>query len=98
MLPFRIFEFLSIELLLFFQIVLDSFLFVKVPALIELSIAEAFIRPLVNEILLVGEKRVIIGDIFLVEFGQSIPLDLYLRLNVFKFIDGFRICEEVLSI
>lgn len=98
LLLFSISKLLSIEFFLSLQIVLDSFLFVEVPALIELCIAEAFIWKLVNQILLVGEKRVIIGDIFLVKFGQSISLDLYLRFNVLKFVDGFRICEEVLSI
>lgn len=68
------------------------------PALIELCIAEAFIRLFVNVILLIGEKRVIIGDIFLVEFGQPIPLDLYLSLNILQLADGLRICEEVLPI
>lgn len=68
------------------------------PTLIELCIAEAFIGLLVNEILLIGEKRVIIGDIFLVEFGQPIPLDLYLSLDVLQLADRLRIREEVLSI
>lgn len=66
--------------------------------LIELCIAEAFIRPLINQIFLIREKRVIIGNIFLIEFGQSIPLDLYLSLYVLKLAHRFRISKEVLSI
>lgn len=98
LLPFHILELLSIQLFLLLQIVLDSFLSIQVPALIELCIAEAFIGALVEQILLVWEKGVIIRDIFLVEFGQSIPLDLYLRLNVLQLADGFRIGKEVLPI
>lgn len=98
LLPFHILELLSIELLLSLQIVLYYFLPIQVPALIEFCIAKAFIRPLINQILLIREKGVIIRDIFLIEFGQSIPLDLYLSLNVLKLANRFRIGKEVLSI